>query len=183
MIPAYPSMGPLISFFQALLFNKPSVHHFLFEPRFVFLTLGYIICFQYFVGGPVPCVSCISDPRRGIVQESLEQSVWRPRIVHSRYHYLFYPNFNVVSEKRHEYKMGMILQTNSVESRSRMGPGWKICLLSLDICIGYFIKRFGICIAGFLGIVAVFYQVKQKQKQTLQPIKLPSTFAMHRQIK
>ena len=175
-------MGPLFFLSQALLFNQPSVHLFLFEPLQVFCHWVILSVSSILLADRFP-VFCISDPRRGIIQESLGQSVWRPRIVHSRYHYLFYPNFNVVSEKRHEYKMGMILQTNSVESRSRMGPGWKICLLSLDICIGYFIKRFGICIAGFLGIVAVFYQVKQKQKQTLQPIKLPSTFAMHRQIK
>lgn len=51
---------------------------------------------------------------------------------------------------------GAILQTNCVENRSRMGPRWKICLLILDICMVYFIKRFKICIVGRLGIVAVF---------------------------
>lgn len=128
------------------------------------MPLGYIICFQYFVGGPVPCVLHIVLCRK-VWSKALGDHELSTRGIIT----FFNPNFNVVSKKRHGYKMGMILQTNRVESRSRMRPGWKICLLILDICIGYFIKRLKICISGFLGIVAIFYQVKQKQKQTLQP--------------
>lgn len=162
-------MGPLFSLFQALLFNQPSVHLFLFEPLqvffFFFLPLGYIICFQYFVGGPVPCVLHIVLCRKVWNKTFGDHELSTRGIIT-----FFNPNFNVVSKKRHGYKMGMILQANRVESRSRMRPGWKICLLILDICIGYFIKRLKICIAGFLGIVAIFYQVKQKHcKPDLTP--------------
>lgn len=150
LVPVYPSMGPLFFLFQALLFNQPSVHLFLFEPLQVFCHWVILSVSSILLADRFP-VFCISDPRRGIIQESLEQSVWRPRIVHSRYYYLFLIQTSTLSLKdaRIVTRWGWYCS----ESRSRMRPGWKICLLILDICIGYFIKRFKVCIAGSLDLL------------------------------
>lgn len=64
-----------------VVFFFSSRQYCLISPAFSFclshyrpLVLGYVICLQYRVDGPVSCFLCISDPQRGYKRKSLDNA-------------------------------------------------------------------------------------------------------------